>query len=207
MWLCDCSTWVWREYSSSNHPKCHQHISLPLGPFSLAGVVWCPLKAIQIGDCFLRYGSGLHSFCLYMMASLTDYFLSSLSSLKLWFERRESGWQDRFGLIKVSLGGFYLPASDWRLLPAPAQCGGALGLWTAFAPIRDCSTWKRDSMCQLWLSLGCCNLHLMVLLGSACQLHLELKESLKPLGIRLLVNHRLSRPVFLCGSLMEAELK
>lgn len=41
----------------------------------------------------------------------------------------------------------------------------------------------------------------MVLVGSACQLHLELREPLKLLRIRLLVNHRLSRPAFLCGCL------
>lgn len=60
------------EYPSSNHLKCQQHISLSLGPSSLADIVWCPLKAIQIGDCLLWYGSGLYSSCLYMMASLTD---------------------------------------------------------------------------------------------------------------------------------------
>lgn len=41
----------------------------------------------------------------------------------------------------------------------------------------------------------------MVLVGSACQLHLELREPLKFLRIRLLVKHRLSRPAFLCGYL------
>lgn len=41
----------------------------------------------------------------------------------------------------------------------------------------------------------------MVLVGSACQLHLELREPFKLLRIRLLVNHRLSRLAFLCGCL------
>lgn len=152
----------------------------------------------------LRDGCGLYSLWLYTVASLTEYFLFSLSSLEPWLEIIWSGeqvWTDK-GLLWC---GLCLPAIAWRLLTA--QCGVALGLWSAFASIRDCSTWKHDATCQICLSLGCCNLHLMVLMGSACQLHWELRESFKLLRIRLLVKYRLSRSAFLCGYLMEVELK
>lgn len=195
--------WLSSSYFSWNiHPLTTQSVtSLPLGPSSLADVVWCCLKAIQIGDCLLRCCSGLYSLCL----RLFPFFLKLLEALT-WEEIIWSGeqvWTDE-GLLGC---GIYLPASYWRLLPAHSSVWYSSRPLNCFCFIRDCLTWKHDSRCQIWLSLSCCNLHLMVLMGTACQLHWELRESLKLLRERLLVNHRLSRPAFLCGYLMEVELK
>lgn len=96
---------------------------------------------------------------------LFSFFLKLLEALTweeiIWLG--EQVWTDK-GLCGAVSTSLPLPGDCSQ---PTAQCGVALGLWTVFASIRDCSTWKHSSRCQVWLSLGCCNLHLMVLVGSA----------------------------------------